>query len=164
MNILFRQAHWIALIYSVATLSAVFISEYGFDLKPCVLCIYQRWPYAVAITVFILWAIFHKKIGAVYAQALMAISFLTTAGIGAYHVGVEQGWWQGTSECGADTSVALSLDELKKQLMSAPLTKCNEVAWEMFGISMAGYNFIFATLMAIFILIAIVKRNELSKG
>ena len=32
--------------------------------------------------------------------------------------------------------------------MAAPLVRCDEVAWSLFGISMAGYNFMLSVAMA----------------
>jgi len=161
VSFLFKHSLSIALLASIGTLGAVFTAEYGFLLKPCVLCVYQRWPYAAVIALVFLALILKNKISEVYFQAVVALSFAVTAGVGAFHVGVEKSWWQGSAECSADTSSTLSLQELRAQIMSAPLVKCNEVAWELFGISMAGYNFLFASAMVIFMLFAI--RHNLLK-
>ena len=155
MSFLFKHSLWVALIASVGTLGTVFIAEYAFLLKPCVLCVYQRWPYAAVVAIVILALIFRDRVSRVYFLVGAAISFAVTSGIGAYHVGVEKGWWQGSAECSADTSATLSLQDLRAQIMSAPLVKCNEVAWELFSISMAGYNFLFAAIMVIFMGLAI---------
>jgi disulfide bond formation protein DsbB len=72
---------------------------------------------------------------------LGGLALLTSAGIGLFHVGVEQLWWEGTAECGA-TGTPDSLEALKQQLMAQPIVRCTDIAWEMFGISMAGYNFL----------------------
>ncbi len=155
MNSLYKHALWIALAMSVATIGMVFIAQYGFDLHPCVLCIYQRWPYAAIMALVVLWFFLRQIVSEVIVRLLVAASFATTAGIAAYHVGVEQGWWEGTAECAADTSAGLSIEQLREQLMTAPIVKCNEIAWELFGISMAGYNFIFAAAMAIFMVLSV---------
>ena len=81
---------------------------------------------------------------------LCALAFAVTAGIGGYHVGVEQGWWEGSQECVGDTAKADSLQDLKAKIMSTPIVRCDDVAWSLFGISMAGYNFIAAAILAVF--------------
>ena len=80
---------------------------------------------------------------------LAALAFAVDAGIAAFHVGVEQGWWQGTAECGSTLDLTLSPEELKNQLMNQPLVRCDEVTWSLFGISMAGYNFLYALALAV---------------
>ena len=39
-----------------------------------------------------------------------------------------------------DIYASTSTDDLMEQIMSAPLVRCDEIPWEMFGISMAGWN------------------------
>lgn len=155
MNFLFKNAIWIGGFVSAVTLGAVFTSQYGYGLKPCVLCIYQRWPYAAAIAISVLYLLLKDRINDVIARLGLATAFAATGGIAAFHVGVEQKWWEGTSECTADTGAGMTMDQLRDQLMSAPLVKCDEVAWEMFGISMAGYNLILAIVMCAFMLISV---------
>jgi disulfide bond formation protein DsbB len=67
---------------------------------------------------------------------------LIGAGIAGFHVGVEQQWWAGTAECGGLTGQAKTVEELKAQLFATPVTRCDAVAWSLFGISMAGWNLI----------------------
>ncbi|WP_169567068.1 disulfide bond formation protein B [Sneathiella limimaris] len=150
-----KSSLWIALLVSVLTLGAVFVAQYGFDLQPCVLCVYQRWPYAAVIAICLLAVLLKNQIAQIWFKLLAAIAFATTAGIAAFHVGVEQKWWKGTSSCSADSIPVKSLAELKAQIMAAPITKCDEIAWEMFGISMAGYNFLLAVVMVVFMLLSL---------
>ncbi len=162
MSRLFDNALVFSLLISIGVLASVFVAQYGFDLKPCVLCVYQRWPYVAVIALVTLGLIFGRHLARRYLLLLCATAFTVTAGIALYHVGVEQHWWQGTSACTADASKVQSLAELKAQIMAAPITKCDEIAWQMFGISMAGYNFILASLMVIFTLAASLRelRNK----
>jgi len=155
LSFLFKNAIWVGALVAIAALGAVFIFQYGFDLKPCVLCIYQRWPYAVAIAIGALYLILRGRVNDIIVRLLLAASFAVTGGIAAFHVGVEQKWWKGTAECSADTSAGMTMDQLREQLLSAPLVKCDEVAWEMFGISMAGYNLILAIVMCLFMLLSV---------
>ena len=68
--------------------------------------------------------------------------------IGAFHAGVEYGWWEGPTAC---SSTKLGDDPLAA-IMNAPLIRCDTPAWTMFGVSLAGYNFLVsiasATLIA----------------
>ena len=132
------------------------MSQYIGGLEPCVLCVYQRVPYAVTISFAIIGFVMSgspRVVGTVHGMAAMA--FLIGAGIAAYHVGVEHHWWAGTTECtGAAAGSAQSVDELRAQIMSAPAVRCDEVAWSLFGISLAGYNFLVSLVLAAFAALA----------
>lgn len=130
-------------VFASAMLGGAFAFQYLGGLAPCVLCLYQRWPHAAAILLGILALILAARSPAAsrWLAVLGGLALLTSAGIGLYHVGVEQLWWAGTSECGS-TGTPDSLEALKQQLMAQPVVRCTDIAWEMFGISMAGYNFL----------------------
>lgn len=141
------------LLASAGALGAAFVAQYGFDLQPCVLCIYQRWPYGVAIGLAVLALALPRY--RVPLLALIGLVLLVDAGIAAFHVGVEQKWWEGTAECtGASIGAATTLEELRKQVLAAPVVRCDEVAWSFLGISMAGYNVIACLVLAGFAFLA----------
>ncbi|WP_420404000.1 disulfide bond formation protein B [Nisaea sp.] len=128
-------------LFSTTMLAGAFAFQYLGGLAPCVLCLYQRWPHAAAILLGLL-ALFlsaRNPLPARWLTILGGLALLTSAAIGLFHVGVEQLWWEGTAECGA-TGTPDSLEALKQQLMAQPVVRCTDIAWEMFGISMAGYN------------------------
>jgi disulfide bond formation protein DsbB len=81
---------------------------------------------------------------------LLALLFLTDAGIAGFHVGVEQRWWEGLSTCSGYVNVTDDINAAVDAIMNAPLIKCDEIAWSLFGVSMAGYNMILALGMALF--------------
>lgn len=123
---------------------ALLLAAWGFQhlggLAPCKLCIWQRWPHG----------------GAVLAGAgalLVSGAFLPLAGalmagltgaVGVYHTGVERGWWEGPDTCSSGAIDGLSTDELMDQILGAPLVQCDQVAWEMLGLSMASWNAVIA--------------------
>ncbi|MEM9499947.1 MAG: disulfide bond formation protein B, partial [Pseudomonadota bacterium] len=49
-------------------------------------------------------------------------------------------WWDGPATCTTAGTDGLSADELFEQIMNAPLVRCDEVAWDMLGLSMATWN------------------------
>jgi disulfide bond formation protein DsbB len=81
--------------------------------------------------------------GRVFA-VLGALAALTTAGIGLYHTGVERDWWEGPASCSGGNVGSLTAEELFEQIMAAPLVRCDEVPWEMLGLSMASWNAVVA--------------------
>ena len=91
--------------------------------------------------------------------ALFAITALfVTAGIGVFHVGVEQQWWAGPQACSGRVPAGLSDAELRKYLLSARMVRCDQAAWKMWNISMAGWNAILSGGLAI-LLTASVARH-----
>ncbi len=144
-----RLSPALILAASVATLGGAFLFQYVDGLAPCVLCIYQRYPYGVTIALSAL-ALFLSDGRARGALLLLCgLAFLAGAGIGVFHVGVEQHWWQGTAACtGGDAGPAGSLEALKAQILAAPVVRCDQIAWSLFGISMAGYNVLISLALA----------------
>jgi disulfide bond formation protein DsbB len=132
-------------LYALALLAAALISQYGFGLLPCKLCLWQRVPYIFIAFAGTL-AIFSKTLRP-YLVIICAVAFFIDAGIAAFHVGVEQHWWRLEEECGS-TITGGSTEDIFKQLMNAPAKRCDEPQFVLLGISMAGWNILAAVLGA----------------
>jgi len=143
-----RRLPLLVTLAGLASLAIAFASQYWGGLQPCVLCWYQRYPYMAVAALGILGVIAAGRPGLLRLILLLAaLAFFVDAGIAAFHVGVEQHWWAGTKECGSTLDLNnLSPEELTKRLLEQPLVPCDKPAWTMFGISMAGYNFVYAAL------------------
>jgi disulfide bond formation protein DsbB len=129
----------------ILSLGAAFGSQYIGGLQPCVLCIYQRYPYGVVVGLGLLALLAWRQPKVVVGLTLLAaIALFVDAGIAAFHFGVEQHWWEGTTECSSLIDPNLSLEELKEILQAQPVVPCDIPAWSLFNISMAGYNFLYA--------------------
>jgi len=135
---------------AVTALALAFIGQYGFDLYPCVLCIYQRWPFVIVAGLCLLAANPAMRTGkaARWILLLCAGVLAVNAAIAVYHVGVEQHWWAGSEACVGKTGATQTLAQLRAQIMSAPVTRCDEIAFSLFGVSMAGYNVLFSLALA----------------
>ena len=125
-------------------LGGAFAFQYIGGLEPCVLCIWQRYPYGAVIILGLLGAGLARgpspPPGVLIAlMSLAAAALLTDAAIAGFHVGVEQRWWQGTAACVGATG-ADSIEALRAQLLARKVVRCDEVAWSLGGVSMAGYN------------------------
>lgn len=138
-----RRLPLLVTLAGLASLAIAFASQYWGGLQPCVLCWYQRYPYMAVVVLGILGVIAAGRPGLLRLILLLAaVAFFVDAGIAAFHVGVEQHWWAGTNECGSVLGANLTAE----QLLNQPLVRCDEIAWQKFGISMAGYNFLYAAL------------------
>ncbi len=121
---------------SAALLLGAFAFQYLGAMPPCALCLWQRWPHGAAVILgagALMWR------GPWWALCGM-LAALSTAAIAGFHSGVERGWWSGPSTCSSARGDTLSADALFDQIMAAPLVRCDEIPWQMLGLSMASWN------------------------
>ena len=133
---------------SFALLASAFFFQF-LGYAPCQMCLWQRYPHAAAIVIGIL-ALMFTRYQTILA-ILGALAALRTAYFGAYHTGVERGWWAGPDSCAGD-GLSGSTDLLSTDI--APIVMCDDVVWTFMGLSMASYNAIFSFGLAIVWLIA----------
>lgn len=146
-----RRASLAVAALALFTLGMAFVAQYGFGLAPCELCLWQRWPYVAAI-VFGLAALALPRWRAPLL-VLAGLSILASGGIAVFHVGVEEKWWQGLSGCSAAPTPD-SIEALRAQLMAAPVVRCDEAAFRLLGLSMAGWNVLWSLALGAFALLA----------
>ena len=153
MDFLLRHPRTLPAVLVAACLGALgtaLASQYWGGLYPCVLCIYQRYAYGAAMA-FAALAFLLAASPAGRRLALIGSGLAFTAGIAiaVFHVGVEQKWWQGTAECHApQLPENATVEQLREILLNRPFAPCDRIAWELFGISMAGYNVLAYALLA----------------
>src|SRR5580704_12653615 len=92
-----RQFAGLVLAVSAAVIGAALLSQYWGGLDPCELCLLERWPWWAAIAVSALAWIAGNRLPLTGAALILALVFFVSAGIGFYHVGVEQHWFPGPS-------------------------------------------------------------------
>ena len=140
-----RLAQKLALAVPIALLAGAYLSQYGFGLFPCEMCWWQRYPHFVAVGLALIsYAAPAKRTWIGLAALAIAIS----GAIGAFHAGVEYGWWE--SPFGCTSSDPYSLE----------FVRCDEAAWTLFDISLAGWNALlsFGSAAAIWTLLAAKER------
>jgi disulfide bond formation protein DsbB len=150
-----RHALLLLGLASAGALAAALVAQYGFHLHPCELCVWQRWPYAGVIALALIGAV-KKETRPLHRTLLLAAAslLLADAGIAAYHAGVEQGIFKGLSGCSAPSGEGLTIEEMRAQILNAPLVPCNQPMADFFGLSMAAWNAMFALALAAFALVA----------
>lgn len=130
---------------SAFSLAAAYTAEYVFDLKPCILCLYQRIPFALTILTALLALYFMRRENQKPAMLMIAFSgflYIINGFIAFYHTGVEQKWWISHLEaCKVDFSAAEGGDILS-MVENARAVPCDEIPWQdpILGLSMANYN------------------------
>jgi len=155
----FTIALWLALLIPAGLLAGALISQYVFGLHPCEMCYWQRWPQWVALALAALaWSISRPAMGvAKFLTLLAALAIFISGAIGAFHAGVEYGWWKGVTDC-ASSVQGETTAEIMDNIMNAPLVRCDKAQWTLWGISLAGFNFLLSCGGAIVILVLLRNR------
>jgi disulfide bond formation protein DsbB len=131
---------------SAAILLGALALQYLGGVAPCHLCIWQRWPYVALIALGLAgWRWQPRALLGVAALVLLG-----GAGLAAYHLGVEQGWWALPAGCVAGAGAA-SVEELRRMLTEAP-PACDQVRFTLAGLSLAGWNLLASLGLAAFAL------------
>lgn len=150
-----RQARALVLLAPALLLAGAYISEYGFGLYPCEMCWWQRYPHFVALALAGL--AFVTQPARLWV-ALAAIAMLVSAAIGAFHAGVEYGWWQGITACARVAPSEPGANALDA-IMNTPLVSCDRPQWTLGGISLAGFNFLFSAAAGLGALALLLRKD-----
>jgi disulfide bond formation protein DsbB len=137
---------------AAATLAGAWFFQLVLDIRPCPLCLEQRYAYYLAIPLGALIALAAAR-GTPRAVllaglAILALAALGNAALGAYHAGVEWGLWKGPTECTGPIGNFGSASDLLQRLDTVKVIRCDEVQWRFLGLSLAGYNVLISLLMA----------------
>ncbi len=141
---------------SATLLAGAFAFQYIGGLAPCALCLWQRWPHAAAVLIGVL----ALALGGRVLPLLGGAAALTGAGIALFHAGVEQTWWQGLASCTAGSIKGISTaDLLNPDLLVAAPVRCDAIAWQMLGLSMASWNMVLSVGLALIWVWAATRRR-----
>lgn len=145
-----RQAALAVVLGAAATIGGALVFEHVFGYVPCKLCLIQRNPYYIAMPVGLAAAVLPPH----WTRAglwLLALIFLVSAGLGAYHSGVEWGFFAGPSDCGGGAGAgAGNVGDFLSQLQNTRVVSCTEAAWRFLGLSLAGWNVLISLALAAF--------------
>ena len=148
MNILLKKKNFylFILFYSLLAIFFALYIEYILGYEACKLCLYQRIPFLVAI--------FVSFIGYNYSKndkilILIIIIFSISFFISGYHYGIENNIFDEFSGCVNNSLNITNKAELLKSLNNK-IPSCKDVIFKLFGISLAGINFLLSLLIVIY--------------
>ena len=147
----------VSFIFSSLMLLSAFYLEYFHGALPCDLCITQRWFHGgIIVYSFIIILIINKTLISNKLLILIGvILWLSSSLAGLYHFGIEMNFWTGPDGC--SSNIDFSKDALTYLLNKSPI-KCDEVIFEIFGLSLAGWNALASFLT--FLLAGILLLNK----
>jgi disulfide bond formation protein DsbB len=132
---------------SAFVLGGALLSQYWGGLSPCELCLRQRWPWGVAIVISFVATMVGSRPALPWVAVLLAAVFAVSAALAFYHVGVEEHWFAGPGACSGAATAADTVEALKAQILRQQPVRCDEVAWSLWGISLAGWNLLASLAM-----------------
>lgn len=139
---------------SAAVLGAVFIAQYWGGLAPCELCLKERWPWALAIVIGFVATMAANRPALRWVALLLAAIFAASSGLAFYHVGVEHHWFAGPSACTAGGGGADTIAALRAQILRQQVVRCDEPAWALWGVTLAGWNLVASLIMTAICVVA----------
>tara|TARA_R110002096_G_scaffold52556_23_gene137391 strand:+ start:5091 stop:5606 length:516 start_codon:yes stop_codon:yes gene_type:complete len=150
-----RNPLQLAFLMSASLLAGAYAFQYIGGYPPCDLCWWQRYAHFAILGVAGAGMLLKGDARTIAAWGTTIALDISVAAAG-FHAGVEQKWWQGPSTCTTTGQTqATDMDSLFDSMMETKLILCDEIAWDMFGISMAGYNFLISLATALFVTLAL---------
>lgn len=149
------RAGWLLFGTSGALILGALWFQFGQGLAPCEMCFWQRYVH-LGVMLLAALAILSRRAAIAW---LAVLAMLGSAGLGLFHAGVEQKWWDGPTQCSGGLPQGASAADMIGQMMAGPLVRCDAIAWSFAGVSMAGWNAIISLLAALAAGILIARRS-----
>ena len=153
----FPITRWPLLMAGVSL--ALLLGAWGFQYighyDPCALCYDQRHIHMAVIALGLASGValgVRPELARFAPWVILAIAavLVYSAGFSFWHAGIEYDWWAGPETCTASGGASVSVTDVLAALDgNRPVVQCDEAAWTLFGISMAGYNGLISAAMAI---------------
>jgi disulfide bond formation protein DsbB len=163
MNLAFlfqtRTAFFLTLLVAIFALGAALVAQFGFGLKPCIMCLYERVPYVLLI-LGALAALNLKPRGEMFFTFLFVLLFIVSAGLSFFHSGIEQHWWTLEQGCKVGELKAKSEAEAIAEILSTPQAECDKIAWKLLGFSITVWNTALSLGMAVYLILVAALRKK----
>jgi disulfide bond formation protein DsbB len=151
-------------VISAATLAGAWFFQLVLDIRPCPLCLEQRYAYYLAIPLALLVSFAASRRAPqpvlLAGFAVLLLAALANAWLGGYHAGVEWQFWQGPTDCSGPVVNLGSAGNLLERLDTVKVVRCDEVQWRFLGLSLAGYNVLISLAMAMIALWGVVSAKR----
>ena len=143
-------ANLILALVAAAAVGYAFYAQYGLDLVPCHLCIFQRVTLAAMAVAFLLASVFSRPgaRGAACA-ALIAVTGLATIATAGRHVWIQMQPEGSVPACGADLDFMMDVFPLTEVILKVFKAggECAKVDWTFLGLSMPAWVLLLAAAL-----------------
>lgn len=141
----------LAMLLAFGAISGAWFSELVLGYVPCMLCLWERWPYYIGLPLMVGALVMARGSNARHLPMLagvIGVIFLGSMVLGAYHAGVEWKWFP-APDCGGRLGGAeMNLEDFRKSLNTARVVLCNEAPMRILGLSFAGWNAVVSAVIA----------------
>ncbi|HJK86993.1 MAG TPA: disulfide bond formation protein B [Candidatus Megaira endosymbiont of Nemacystus decipiens] len=150
-----KNHHILALAFSIISLSFAYYVEYILSLTPCPLCVYQRFPYLILLSLSIIGLSSDNNLYSYYA-----CTFIASILMASYHAGIERKLWEMSSFCKPliSNDLIFSNNDFQNILYSSQIALCDKPSLLVLNLSMAEWNLIFNVFLLISLLYCRFKR------
>ena len=142
----------LALLLAAGSILGALAFEHLGGLAPCELCLQQRYAYYLGVPLLFL-ALVGLSAGQPRAAAvlfvLVALAFLANAALGVYHAGVEWQFWAGPAACSGSQALTSNAGNMLEALQQTNVVRCDQAAWRLAGLSLAGWNVVVSLLVVL---------------
>jgi disulfide bond formation protein DsbB len=165
LNPILDRWRLVALLVSAGMLATAHAFQTFGGYAPCALCLRQREVYWVALGLALVFMVLVRTPGGPRWRGatcwVLAVVFLVGTGVAAYHAGVEWKWWPGPTTCASGGSRGVSVADMEAFLAGAKVRPpaCDEAAWVMAGLSMAGWNALVSLALAVLSVLAALRER-----
>lgn len=152
-----KKAAGVAFLLGLATILGALGSQFIGGLVPCELCLEQRYAYYYGLPILAVVLVTWNRLPLTVwylAMAIVTAIFVWGTYMGAFHAGVEWGFWPGPTAC---TGVGGELDFNSLNNLT-PVIGCDVVQFRLLGISLAGYNALVSLAIVILLLVSIAAQ------
>lgn len=134
-----------AVLVAAAMLATAHAFETFGGYAPCMLCLRQREVYWAILALGLIFMVLVRTPGGPRWRAatcwVLALGFAISCGVAVYHTGAEWKFWPGPQSCSGGGS-KVNMADIQAMLDGATFKppSCENAAWRMAGLSMAGWN------------------------
>lgn len=155
-------ATWGAALAAAGGIGAIvvaLIAQYGFDLRPCILCLVQRVPFGLAgglgLVALLPVVVGRRRL----LVGLAGLVLLINSGIAVYHVGVERHWWAPPGCSASEAAAPQSMEEMIRQANQPVEVPCDKPQWSWHGLTMAAFNIGYSGALGL-VLVLLARRRQ----
>ena len=152
-----KIAAGLAFLLGLVTIAAAWGTQVIGGLVPCELCLEQRLSYYYGLPLLLLVLALWNRLPLMVwyvAMAIVTAIFAWGTYMGAFHAGVEWGFWPGPTAC---TGIGEAMDFNSLNSMT-PVIGCDVVQFRFLGISLAGYNALISLAIVGLLLVSIAAQ------
>ena len=147
LKIRFKTTLYLILLFSFFALITAYFVQYVLGHQPCNLCLIERMPYILSIIIISL-CLFSKKFERI-SLVILSIIFFSASLISLYHFGIEQGFIKESLVCDLTIKDDILTKEAILEQLKTKTKSCQDVAFKIFGLSLASINIIISLILSI---------------